>query len=610
VSDHAAVTSREWALFGLRWLYPLAFIAVTILSPEGGGLPAPSPVVLASIGSLLANLVLLLFLVMGVWNRPLTVVMLAIDAAVICAAVYFIDARLAWLGIVPAAVAGIYFGWLASLWAGIALAALLAALQVSTLAPPSLGPAYVAMLAVTIPAAGPAAYMLAASRSREDELSQRRQRRREEEAVAATRRAIQTMRVVYDMTEVLSASKLDPNRVLDSAVTFGLEGLERVGVEPPLFGAILLFANDEDGVATMLRIAWASPSVEPIDYEIAIPGIGGAINKALTNAQPAIAGNPGTDAELREFETFRVCGTALVLPLNAGQDSYGVMLVGSRQEDAFRDIHVELMRAVANQAAASLNNAKLYVALREQRDRLVEVDKYARAQLAAELHDGPTQSMSAITMRLNYIRRLLEREPHKAPDELYKVEDLARRTTREVRMMLFELRPKSLDHGLEPGLRALADKMNETYGQNVEVYVERDIDRLLDSHATVSLFSIVTETLHNARKHARADLITVSVRVQGGALVLAVEDNGRGFDVEQALAEAHNREGHLGLLNLKDRAALVEGALDIDSTPGEGTRISVVIPLDVLEARRAEESRQQMAEGPAPFVASPPPQFY
>jgi signal transduction histidine kinase len=607
VSEQAEVTSREWALFGLRWLYPLAFLAVTVLSPEGGGLPAPSSVVLANIGALLANLVLLLFLVVGTWNRPLTVATLIVDAALIGAAVYFIDARLAWLGLIPAVVAGVYFGWLTSLWMGIALAMLLAALQVGTLAPPSLGPAYVALLVVTIPAAGPAANMLAISRSREDVLSERRRRRREEEAIAATRRAIQTMRVVYDMTEVLSASKLDPSRVLDSAVTFGLEGLERVGVDGPLFGAILLFATDKDSMATMLRIAWASSSVEPIDYEIAIPGIGGAINQALTSARPAIAGNPATDAELREFETFRACGTALVLPLSAGQDSYGVMLIGSRQLDAFRDIHVEVMRAVANQAAASLNNAKLYVALREQRDRLVEVEKYARAQLAAELHDGPTQSMSAITMRLNYIRRLLEREPNKAPDELYKVEDLARRTTREVRMMLFELRPKSLDHGLEPGLKALADKMGETYGQNVEVYVERNIDWLLDSHATVSLFSIVTEALHNARKHARADLVNVSVQVQGGALVLTVEDNGRGFDVEQALAEAHNREGHLGLLNLKDRAALVEGVLDIDSTPGEGTRITVAIPLDVLEARRVEEDRQRAEEGRAPFVTSSSP---
>lgn len=609
MSEHIPVTSREWALFGLRWLYPLAFIAVTALSPTGGGLPASSPVVLASIGSLLANLVLLLFLVVDIWNRSLAVAMLAADAAIICSAVYLIDARLAWLGVIPAAVTGVYFSWMTSLWMGAALAALLVALQVGTVAPESLDPAYVAILAVAIPVAGPAANMLSASRSREEELRQRQQRRREEEATAATRRAIQTMRVVYDMTEVLSASKLDPNRVLDSAVSFGLEGLERVGVAPPLFGAILLFADEEDGGATMLRMAWASTSVQPIDYEIAIPGIGGAIHQALMNAQSTIAANPRADAELREFETFRQCGTVLVLPLNAGQDSYGVMLVGSRELDAFRDIHVELLRAVANQAAASLNNAKLYVALREQRDRLVEVEKYARAQLASELHDGPTQSMSAITMRLNYVRRLFEREPNKAPDELYRVEDLARRTTKEVRMMLFELRPKSLDNGLEPGLRALADKMKETYDQNVEVYVENNFDRLLDSHATVSLFSIVTEALHNVRKHARADLVTVSLRLQGDALVLTIEDNGRGFDVEKALAAARSREGHLGLLNLKDRAALVEGVLDIDSAPGEGTRISVAIPLDVLEARRAEEDRQRAAESRSPFAANSSPWF-
>jgi signal transduction histidine kinase len=155
--------------------------------------------------------------------------------------------------------------------------------------------------------------------------------------------------------------------------------------------------------------------------------------------------------------------------------------------------------------------------------------------------------------------------------------------------MLFELRPKALDSGLKSGLEQLAVKMKETYDQNVLVNVPNGLDEKMDTQTTQTLFSIASEVVNNARKHAQASRIEVSVHTEHEMMVLNITDNGVGFDVEKALEEAKLREGHLGLINLQERAALLEGALHIDSTPGSGTRTTVVIPVEVIEMRREEE---------------------
>jgi signal transduction histidine kinase len=521
---------------------------------------------------------------------------IGIDIALTVAAVIVGGVTVAWVGLGAALTAGSYFGWETGLGIGVAAAVgVLAASFISLSAQAPDIPSLVLIMAVLI-ASGPLVALLGHDPSEvlalRDQLHMRGKR-----AEQVARMATEYMRVVYEMTEVLSASKLDPKRVLSSAVGFAVEALERVGIDPPLFSAILLFANNQ-GVGSVLKMARSSASMTAADTRLAVPGVAGVIAKTLEKQQPILCHTPGSDAELRDFESFSKCNTVLCLPLRSGNESYGVMLVGTYEEDAFREMHVELMRAVANQAAASLNNARLFGALLEQRDRLVGIEKAARAQLASDLHDGPTQGVAAITMRLNYIRKLIEKKPDMAVDELYKIEDLARRTTKEIRHMLFELRPMALEQGLTAGLQQLAAKMKETYEQDVEIAVQEQCDQLLDFQAVHTLFSIVAESVNNARKHAKAERIVVQMTVQQDALVLTVADNGVGFDVERALAEARDRAGHLGLINLQERARLLEGTLDIHSEIGRGTRTTIAIPLEILELRKTEEA-SRMAESEA-----------
>jgi signal transduction histidine kinase len=536
----------------------------------------------------ISNLIVLLLILSDRWTPIVIPISIGIDIILAVAAVAASSSTVGWVGLVPAVVAGFYYGWLPGLGAGAAFAVGMIAVQFIPQAGDHFDLPSLIFSALLVPACGPIAYFLANDRSElvtlRDQLSQRGKR-----SAQITRMATEYMRVVYQMTEVLSASKLDPKRVLQSAVTFSVDALTRVGTEEPLYSAVLLFDDSEDGVGHVLKIARGSDNIKSSDLRVGVPGVGGTIASTLNLQRPALNHAPDSDPELREFECFRKSNTVLCAPIGTGNEAYGIMVIGTKEKDAFREMHVELIRAVANQAAASLNNARLYGSLVVQRDRMVEIEKSTRAQLASELHDGPTQGVAAITMRLNYIRKLIDKKPEMAAEELFKIEDLARRTTKEIRHMLFELRPMALDQGLGAGLEQLSTKMMETYEQKVEVEIDSAADRLLDSQTAQTLFSVAQETVNNARKHAQSEVIKVRLWLEQDVLVLEISDHGLGFDVEAALLAASKREGHLGLINLQERARLVEGTLEIWSEPGEGSKTTLAIPVEALQLRRAEE---------------------
>jgi len=594
VQERFFSAERTWALFGLRWIIPAGLLLLCLPGALEQRPEMVAPTLAISMIGVASNLAIALLLLSERWSKLLTILTIVLDSILCALAVLFCGGGFAWLAAVPVAVAGFYFDWLDSLLSAVGVTAGIVLAQLLSLSNGFDLPRLL-MTSGGLILLGPLTSILRSDKATISAL-QAQMHTHDERAQQVSRRATEYMRVVYEMAEVLAASRLDPRRVLSSAVDMSLHGLQRVGIEPPLYGVIMLFAETPDGV--MLRMARSSLSVFVSDHPVTITGTGGAVGRALETLEPVVARVPSEDPELRFFETFRGCDSVLCVPLQSGAESYGILLVGSHEHDAFKDMHNEMVRAVANQAAASLHNARLYASLLQQRDRIVEVEKSAREQLAAELHDGPTQSVAAITMRLNYIRRLVERQPDAAISELYNIEDMARRATKEIRQLLFELRPKSLEQGLESGLKQLAARIEETYEQSVEVVVEKQAESYLDERTTQTLFSIANEAVNNARKHANADLIRLQVYVSDDDLVMDIRDNGIGFDVESAIEEARQREGHLGLLNLQERAALLEGTLEIDSKPGEGTRLTLFIPLESLQKRKEEIARRETTDEP------------
>jgi signal transduction histidine kinase len=183
-------------------------------------------------------------------------------------------------------------------------------------------------------------------------------------------------------------------------------------------------------------------------------------------------------------------------------------------------------------------------------------------------------------MRVNFARRLMDRDVKAASEELFKIEDLARRTTKEIRHMLFTLRPLVLEsQGLIAALQSMADKMKETYGQDVVIQVDPRLAEMMEPSKGGVVFFIAEEAVNNARKHASAPQIWVRFRlVRDGISLLEIEDNGVGFYVNSVENSYENR-GSLGMINLRERTELVNGILRINSVKGHGTCVQVVIPL-------------------------------
>ena len=238
---------------------------------------------------------------------------------------------------------------------------------------------------------------------------------------------------------------------------------------------------------------------------------------------------------------------------------------------------------IGHQAVIAIQNARLYQDLGEEKERILMSQEEARKKLARDLHDGPIQSVAAIAMRVDVARHMMVKDVPSAGNELGKIEDLARRTTKELRHMLFTLRPLALEtEGLISALQTMAEKTLETYQQKVRIEVEQSaVDELELGKQTV-IFYLVEELVTNARKHAQAPLILVRMRIlaqDADIIVLEIIDNGKGFDVAEVMG-SYDKRGSLGMINLRERSELINGVLDIQSALGKGARIRVFIPLN------------------------------
>ena len=405
-------------------------------------------------------------------------------------------------------------------------------------------------------------------------------------------------KAIYDMAAVLS-STLNYEKILQAAMNVGWLGLRDKNREIPekLVSMVLLFRSSDNQLHVVV-----SRGLTRLDEQRATPGLDGFIGEALKETIPVFGDTPRKDPELGNFVAFQTMRSVMCIPLRAGFDNYGITVYASPFPDAFTGEHTELLTAIGSQATIALQNAHLYQNLLDERDKLIDAEEEARKKLARDLHDGPTQDVAAIAMRMSIIQKLLERNPDEVPNELRKIEDLARKTTKEIRHMLFTLRPLVLENqGLTAALGQLADKMKESYEQPVTVRVANSAERALDSHQQGVIFYIIEEAVGNARKHAKASMINVNVYKQEDVVLVNISDNGVGFDTTEAEKKAMERGGHLGMINLRERAEMVGGTLRMESAAGKGTSITVVVPIKSAESSntglKAQSSAMRQATG-------------
>ncbi|MCB8982746.1 MAG: GAF domain-containing protein [Ardenticatenaceae bacterium] len=396
-------------------------------------------------------------------------------------------------------------------------------------------------------------------------------------------------RTVYDETHDLEAANkrlkslqelasimratLSFERVVEEALNVCNQALIDSGTpRESLISTVFLFAGE-----TLRPVATRSFSGSDLDRRI--PGKRGIVGKALRDVVVTVSNNVERDPEIRTFSAFRSCQIAICIPLRAGFNIFGAMLIASKTAVQLNEEHYELFSSVADQAVISLQNARLYQELDAEKQRLIDANENARKELARDLHDGPTQSIAAIAMRINFIRSLVTRDPDQAIMELQKVEELAKQTSKEIRGMLFTLRPLILEtQGLQAAIETVITRLRETDGLNVQLNGGEHAN-LLDDAAQSVVFSIVEEALGNARKYSQANQIEVRFWKEENLFVARIQDDGVGFDTQDVNRDYSSR-GSLGMVNMRERAERIDGSLRVESTPKQGTTITLVVPLE------------------------------
>lgn len=201
-----------------------------------------------------------------------------------------------------------------------------------------------------------------------------------------------------------------------------------------------------------------------------------------------------------------------------------------------------------------------------------------RKRVAREIHDGPAQSLANIVMRAEFCLKLMEVNPAMLKDELYGLIDLVRTSLKDVRKIIFDLRPMSLDDlGLVPALRRYIEQYTKDYGILVEI-TTMGKERELSSSLVVALFRVIQEFMTNTRKYAKASEIVIKIEYLPKKVNVVVRDNGCGFDVKKVLAEKSGKA--YGIVGMRERIQLLRGKFDIKSSPGRGTEISLSVPTE------------------------------
>lgn len=238
-------------------------------------------------------------------------------------------------------------------------------------------------------------------------------------------------------------------------------------------------------------------------------------------------------------------------------------------------INQTLTSEIANRAETERSLQQSQEELRSLAGQLLTAQEEDRRRISRDLHDDINQRLAMLTMDLRRMEKESFADPGCLRNEIRLVSEHLTAVSDDVRQMAYRFHPSILDDlGLVKAVRRLVEDFSSRTGIRSD-YVHNDPVEALPDEITICIYRVVQESLSNVARHAQASHVEVEVIFEEEAVVLSIRDNGVGFDIEQP----NKPGGHLGLLNMKERARLAKGAFDVESTPGHGTHIRVDLPM-------------------------------
>ena len=297
-------------------------------------------------------------------------------------------------------------------------------------------------------------------------------------------------------------------------------------------------------------------------------GISGWVAK---HKEPLLLVGPIKDA--RFSGVGRSIKDALCVPLMSGDDVIGVLSVSNKKGDArFTEEDLKGLVELAKPAA------RMVVLTLAQREADAESRAWERKQLAQEIHDGPMQELSSVILLMELYKRVRLEDVGRADEELARAKEQALDCLQELRHFAYDLRLTDLEKlSLLDELRRYTVEFQKRTGISVDLQVD-GLKKEIPVGVKKNLYRIAQEALTNIRRHAKASEVKVLLHCTDDQLEMSVEDNGRGFVLQEALERAH-LEKRFGLLGMQERAYLMGGSLETETAPGRGTTLKVVLPL-------------------------------
>jgi nitrate/nitrite-specific signal transduction histidine kinase len=388
-----------------------------------------------------------------------------------------------------------------------------------------------------------------------------------EQRVAARTHELSTLNAIT----AVAGRSLNLNQVLNDALAQTLEAMRME------LGAA--YGPEENGEAPSLML-FAARGLSEAFVRALTTGVlpGNAVERAASDDRPLVwplAAYP--EATWRQWWEREGARQIVGVPLCVKGKLVGAFELATNQPREFSAEELSLLAAIGQQTGIAVENARLY----DQAEQSAAVAE--RTRLARELHDSVTQSLYSVTLYAEAAATLLMQGDHQtAADHLRELRDTAQEALREMRLLIFELRPLALEKmGLAAALQARLDAVEGRGGLKIELQVEgtEQLPRVVQQE----LYHIAQEALNNVLKHADAQHVRVQLRFSAEGACLEVQDDGAGFDT------ANPPKGRMGLAGMRERAQKIGAELEIASAPGRGTRVSLQVRLISPRSRDGDQ---------------------
>jgi nitrate/nitrite-specific signal transduction histidine kinase len=373
--------------------------------------------------------------------------------------------------------------------------------------------------------------------------------------VALRRRALQLETSAHVSREVTSILNIDD-------LLSGVVGLIRDAFG---FYHVHIFLLNEEGTRLLLRASSAAADKQVPSLSVT----GQSLNsRAAQTNEPVLVNDVAADTRFLWDVRLSDVRSELVVPLRTGERVLGTLDVQSSGVNAFTPDDLVVVQSLGDQIAVAIQNARLY----DQSRELAALEE--RHRLARELHDSVAQSLFSLDLHAKAAGTYLRVDPLEAEKSIHRLRQITHDTLQEMRSVIHDLRPRDIDEAdLQSEMRYKIERMRRADGPEISLTVTGTAE--LSRRIKQSLLRIAQEAIHNALRHAGASRIVVVLSMDDRYVSLGVSDDGCGFDPTAVTLSGRA----FGLAGMSERTTALNGNLEIESSPGAGTRIRVSVPI-------------------------------